>query len=230
MATAATFDPTQIAPAWEDQRNSLMRIYNQNLINLNLKKNQTLSQQGLLPTQDYNTSGNIPDFGSLNVDPNSQFGGYRNELKSEADMLDAAQGGPDRGFGVGGGVSNQASRAAQQAVGARQSSYQQSLQQTLGNFNNEASNDLFSYQQGSNDISNNARDYAANEALWRATNATAAPTTAVVPGASGGGSTSIRPIQVISPLNDTGGAKAAAAARSGITTAYNVFGNLGHNT
>lgn len=230
-SSSSTFDPTQIAPNWDAQKSALMRLYNQNLIGLNAKKNNTLAQQGLLNTPDYNTTGNIPDFGSLQVNPNSQYGGYRDELLTEANMLDSADNGPDRGFS--GGVANQAKRVAQQAVGQRQSSYQQSLQQTLGGFNLEAGQDQFNYNEGITGISNNARDYAGSQALWAATNATSAPATASVPGASGGGTTSINPIQVISPLNDTGGAKAAAAARSAgtaPTNKYNVFANLGHQT
>lgn len=168
-----------------------MRAYNSGLINLNASKNQYFANQGLLNPGDYTTSGNSVDFSKLSVDPNQQFGGYRNELKTEADMLDAADNGPDRGFS--GGLSQQAARTAQQAVGARQTSYQQNLQSTLGNYNQAASNDLFNYQEGSSQISSNAKEYAANEALWQATNPTAAPGSYVVPGSSGGGSTPIKP-------------------------------------
>lgn len=208
-----------------------MRLYNQNLIGLNQKKSNTLSQYGFLPGADYNTSGNIPDYSQINVDPNQQHGIYRDELTTEANMLDASDNGPDRGFT--GGVSNQAKRAAQQAVAGRQNTFQQNLQQTLGGFNQEASSDLFNYQQGNREISNNALDYAGQFAAWQALNSTGTPSTVSIPGASGGGSTSIRPVQVISPLNDTGGAKAAAAARSSgtaPTSQYNVFAGLGHNT
>lgn len=228
---AAAFDPTMPAPNFAFQTQQLMRLYNQGLIGLNAKKGNTMAQYGFLNTPDYNTSGNVGDFSNIQVDPNQQHGLYRDELTTEANMLDSAENGPDRGFS--GGVSNQASRAAQQAVAGRQNTFQQNLQQTLGGFNQEAGNDLFNYSQGNREVSNNAADYAGQEAAWRALNATSAPTTASVPGASGGGTTSIRPITVISPLNDTGGAKAAAAARSAgtaPTTKYNVFAGLGHNT
>lgn len=230
MATS-TFDPTAPPPNFAFQTQQLMRAYNQSLIALNAKKSNTLSQYGFLPGADYNTSGNIPDYSQINVDPNQQHGIYRDELTTEANMLDASQNGPDRGFS--GGVANQAARAAQQAVAGRQNTFQQNLQQTLGGFNQEAGGDLFNYQQANREVSNNATDYAGQEAAWRALNATSAPSTVSIPGASGGGSTSIKPVQVISPLNDTGGAKAAAAARSAgtaPTTKYNTFAGLGHNT
>lgn len=195
MASSSTFDPTQVAPSWDEQRNALMRAYNQNLIQLNASKNNTMNQYGFLNTPDYNTAGNIGDFSNLQVNPNSQHGLYRDELTTEANMLDASQNGPSRGFT--GGVANQAQRAAQQAVAGRQNTFQQNLQQTLGGFNQTAGNDLFNYQEGATGISNNARDYAGSEALWRATNNTSVS----VPGASGGGSTPIQPVNV-TPLSN----------------------------
>src|SRR5882672_323942 len=177
------FDPTQIAPDWGAQKDTLNRMYQQGLINLNARKGNLFSQQGFLNNGAYNTNGNSLDFSNLQVDPNQQFGGYRNELTSEANMLDQAQNGPDRGFS--GGLANQASRYAQQAVQGRQTAYQQNLQQELGGLNQEAANQSFNYGEGIRNVNQNATEYAGGQALWAATNATAPY---VVPGASGGGS------------------------------------------
>lgn len=187
---AATFDPTQIAPDWDFQRQQLARNYQQGLINLNAQKNNLFAQYGFLNSPDFTTSGQPVDFSNLQVDPNQQYGAYRNELKTEADALDAAQNGPSRGFS--GGLSNQAYRAAQQAVGARQTAFQQNLQQNLGNLNLSAGNQNFNYQQGMNQVGADQAQYAGSQALWQALNPTAPAT---VPGASGGGSTPL----IVSP-------------------------------
>lgn len=186
----AAYDPTQIAPDWQAQKDALSRAYNQGLINLNSKKGNLFSQYGFLNNGSYNTSGNSLDFANLSVDPNQQHGAYRDELKTEADALDAAQNGPDRGFS--GGLSNQASAYAKQAVQGRQTAFQQNLQQQLGGLNLEAGNDSFNYNEGITGINQNATEYAANQALWQATNPTGSY---VVPGASGGGSTPTTPVQ-----------------------------------
>lgn len=192
----AVFDPTQIAPDWDAQRKALGRMYSQGLINLNAKKNNTMAQYGFLNTPDFSQGGGNVDFSNLQVDPNQQYGAYRNELKSEADMMDAADNGPDRGFS--GGLANQAGDYAKKAAAARQSGFMQNLQQTLGGFNQEAGNDQFQYNEGLNDVSTNATQYAGSEALWRATNPTGGQ--ASVPGASGGGTTPIKPVAV-TPLS-----------------------------
>lgn len=193
---ANMFDPTSIAPDWDAQKSALNRMYQAGLINLNAKKGNLFSQQGFLNNGSYNTSGNSLDFSNLQVDPNQQFGGYRNELKSEADMLDSADNGPDRGFS--GGVANQARRTAQQAVNSRQTAYQQNLQSQLGNLNLEAGNQSFNYGEGIRGVDTNAKEYAGSAALWAATNATASY---VVPGASGGGSTPIKPQTAAGPFS-----------------------------
>jgi hypothetical protein len=186
------FDPTQIAPDWDAQKATLNRMYNQGLINLNAKKGNLMSQYGFLNKGNFDTSGNAVDFANLQVDPNQEYGAYRNELRDEANTLDAAQNGPDRGFS--GGLANQASRTAQQAVKARQTGFQQNLQQQLGGLNTEAGNDFFNYNEGLAGVDTNQKEYAGGEGLWRALNETAAPPApVVVPGASGGGRTPLTP-------------------------------------
>ncbi len=182
------FDPAQIAPDWQSQKDALSRAYQQGLINLNARKGNLMSQYGFLNNGSYDTSGNALDFANLSVDPNQQYGAYRNELKSEADQLDAADNGPDRGFS--GGLSNQAKRTAQQAVQGRQTAFQQNLQQQLGNLNLDAGNQSFNYGEGIRNVNQNATEYAGGQALWQAANPTGSY---VVPGASGGGSTPIKP-------------------------------------
>ena len=180
----AVFDPTQIAPNWNAQRDALNRMYQQGLINLNAKKGNLLAQYGFQNTPDYTTSGNIGDFSNLQVDPNQQYGAYRNELTSEANALDAADNGPDRGFS--GGLANQAGAYAKRAVASRQAGFMQNLQQQLGGLNQEAGNDQFNYNEGNQGISDNAKQYAGSQALWQAMQPTAP---APVAGISGGGST-----------------------------------------
>lgn len=193
---AAQFDPYSVAPDWQSQRDALNRAYQQGLINLNAKKGNIFAQQGFLNTGTYGNNGNSLDFSNLQVDPNQEHGGYRDELKSEADMLDQADNGPDRGFS--GGLSQQASAAAKKAVASRQTGYQQNLQQTLGGLNMESNNLLFNVNEGQQAITDNAREYAANEALWQATNPTGSY---VVPGASGGGAVPITPSGGSTPLS-----------------------------
>lgn len=185
----AAYDPLQISPDFNAQKQALARAYNSGLINLNASKNQLFANQGLLNPGDYTNSGNSIDFSKLSVDPNSQYGGYRDELQTEADMLDKAdEAGSGRGFS--GGLSQQASRTARQAVGSRQTAYQQNLQSQLGNLNLQAGNQNFQYNEGITGVNNNAAEYGANAALWQGLNPTAAYS---VPGASGGGSTPIKP-------------------------------------
>lgn len=185
------FDSTQIAPDWDAQKAALGRMYQQGLINLNAKKGNLMAQYGFKNTADYTNNGQTQDFSNLQVDPNQEYGAYRNELKTEADMMDAADNGPDRGFS--GGLANQAASFAKKAAAGRQTGFMQNLQQQLGGFNLEAGNDQFNYNEGMGQISANATQYAGSEALWRATQATAAAPV-VVPGASGGGSTPIKPM------------------------------------
>lgn len=190
----APFDPTQISPDFDAQRQALARAYQAGLINLNAKKGSLMSQYGFLNNGSYDASGKGLDFSNLQVDPNQQHGAYRDELQSEANMLDAAQNGPDRGFS--GGLSNQASQYAKQAVQGRQTTFQQSLQQQLGNYNQEAGTQAFNYGEGLQGVAQSQAEYAGGEALWAATNPTGAYT---VPGASGGGSTPITPQPIAQP-------------------------------
>jgi hypothetical protein len=190
----AAYDPASIAPDWAAQRDALARAYKQGLIGLNSSKNSLFAQQGLLNSADYTTDGKPVDFSSIQVDPNQQYGGYRNELDVEADAMDAADNGPSRGFS--GGLANQASAAAKRYAQGRQVQYQQGLQQQLGNFNQQAGNQSFQYGEGLTQIGNNAKEYAANEQAWRLLNAPSQ-----VPGASGGGSTPITPMGSAAPLS-----------------------------
>lgn len=189
------YDPYSIAPDFAGQKGALLKAYQSGLLSLNATKDNIFAQQGLLNTGNYSTAGgDQQSFANLQVDPNQQYGGYRNELQTEANMLDAADNGPDRGFG--GPLTNQAKATAQKAVGARQTAYQQNLQQTLGNLNLQAGQLGNNYAEGYNQVGTNAAEYAANQALWQGMNPTAAPEapqTYSVPGASGGGSTPLTP-------------------------------------
>lgn len=191
----ATYDPTQAAPNFGAQQAALMRAYQSGIISLNASKGNYFAQQGLLNTGNYTTAGgDQQNFANLQVDPLQEHGGYRDELKAEADMLDASENGPDRGFS--GGLANQAKATAQRAVAGRQTRYQQNLQQTLGNLNLQAGQLGNDYAANYNQIGANAADYASQQALWQGTNDTsapAAPQTYSVPGASGGGSTPLTP-------------------------------------
>ena len=192
----APFDPYSIAPDWQAQRDTLNRAYQQGLINLNAKKGNMMAQYGFQNKGIYGNNGNSLSFSDLEVDPNQQHGLYRDELKTEADMLDRADNAPSRGFS--GGLANQASNAAKFAAQGRQTQFQQQLQQGLGGLNQEAGNLLFGVNEGQEAISQNAGEYGANQALWQATNPTGSY---VVPGASGGGSVATTPSGGATPLS-----------------------------
>lgn len=209
------YDPFSIAPDWDAQKEALHRAYKQGLINLDAKKGNLFAQQGLKNKGSYSSDGRAIDFSNLEVDPNQEHGGYRDELKTEADMLDAADNGPSRGFS--GGVANQAARTAKIAVAGRQNSYQQNLQQALGNMNMEAGNQAFNYAEGVGGINQNAAEYGANQAAYNLLNAPI-----VVPGASGGGSVPTTPSGGATPLS----ANAIQTAASYGYSTTNKVGNL----
>ncbi len=190
------FDPYSIAPDWQAQKDTLKRMYDQGLINLNAKKGNMMAQYGFQNQGAYGSDGKPLDFSNIQVDPNQQHGLYRDELKTEADMMDAADNGPSRGFS--GGLANQASNAAKFAAQGRQTRFQQQLQQGLGGLNLEAGNQSFAYGEGIRSVDDNAKEYGANQALWQATNPTGSY---VVPGASGGGSVATTPSGGATPLS-----------------------------
>lgn len=198
------FDPYGIAPDFAGQGSGVVTAWQRALAKLNLNKNQAMQQYGFNSTGDFAGSGNMnPDgtFGStgltgglnavngisdfVSMDNKTGQGGYRNELTAEANALDAADNGPDRGFS--GGLANQAHAAAQRAVTASQSQFTQGYNQFAGNFNIAGQQSQGEANAGLTGILADQANWGANEAMWQSS----IPVDTYTPGVSGGGSTPI---------------------------------------
>lgn len=198
----AAFDPYQIKPDFQGQSSQVVTAYQQALARMNYQKNSALQQYGFNASGDLSGSGNmysdgtfananlsgglagvngISDFAAM--DNKSGFGGFRDELNNEANALDKADSGPDRGFS--GGLANQAHAAAQQAVNRSQNQFTQGYNQFAGNFNIGAQGAQQQTNQSLQSILGAQAEWGANESLWQST----LPT--YTAGISGGGSTPI---------------------------------------
>lgn len=203
----AAFDPYAISPDFASQGGDVVTAWQRALAKLNFDKNNVLQKYGFGQQGDLSGSGNLnPDgtykstnlSGGLNavgnisgfvgMDNKSGQGAYRDELTAEANALNVADNGPNRGFS--GGLANQAKAAAQLAVNRSQSQFTQGYNQFTGGFNIAGQQSQGEANQSLGGILRNQAEYKANEALWQSTlPAPVDPNTTYTPGISGGGAT-----------------------------------------
>lgn len=209
------FDPYGIQPDFAGQGTGVLTAWQRALNKLNLNKNMALQQYGFNAAGDLagegvmNSDGtfrstnmggglnavkDISDFASM--DNKSGRGGFRNELTNEANLLDATDNGPDRGFT--GGLANQAHAAAQRAVTSSQQQFTEGYNQFAGNFNIAGQQSQGEANAGLSGILADQANWGVQEAMWQST----IPTDTYTPGVSGGGSTPIGAKSVSSIINN----------------------------
>lgn len=200
---AAAFDPYGIAPDFASQGGDVVAAWKQALDKLNFQKNTIMDKYGFksegnvgVDSVTYNPDGTVQgvkanggmtgvnqinDF--VGKDNQSGIGGFRDELTAEANMMDAANNGPSRGFS--GGLSNQAGAAARQAATRAQQGFTQGYNQFAAGVNQSGLETTNSANSSLGVIGQNQANWAANQAAWQST------IPAYTPGISGGGATPI---------------------------------------
>lgn len=221
---AQAFDPYAMTPNWAAQGGDVVNAWKQAIAKLNFQKNTVMDKYGFKSEGDvnpqwveYNPDGTVKGVGAtggmtgvnqindfVGKDNQTGIGGFRDELTAEANMMDAADNGPSRGFS--GGLSNQAGAAARQAATRAQQGFTQGYNQFAAGVNQSGLETTNSANTNIGTITQNQTDWASNEAAWQST------IPSYTAGVSGGGTTPI-------------GAKGAAvnAARSmgyGVNTGY----------
>lgn len=201
---AAAFDPYGIQPDWATQGGDVVGAWKQALAKLNFQKNTIMDKYG------FKSEGNV-DVGSVSYNPDgtvqgvtakggmtganqindfvgkdnqSGIGGFRDELTAEANMMDAADNGPSRGFS--GGLSNQAGAAARQAATRAQQGFTQGYNQFAAGVNQSGLETTNNANSNLGVIGQNQANWAANQAAFYST---LPASTAYTPGVSGGGAT-----------------------------------------
>lgn len=200
---AQAFDPYGIQPDWAQQGSDQVTAWQQALAKLNYQKNSVLDRYGFTSegnvtgSAQYNPDGTVKSAtaaggltgvnditGFVGKDNKTGYGGFRDELTSEANMMDAASNGPSRGFS--GGLANQASSAAKAAAQRMQQGFTQGYNQFAAGVNQSGLEATNSVNTNLGSILQNQTNWGANEAAWRST-----LPTVYTAGVSGGGSTPV---------------------------------------